>query len=58
MHVMRLRENDGKSTAMDMVHNNLVQKLLEVSLAVTMDKIRIFAGTETVDEVIRTLHRQ
>lgn len=49
--------NDVTFTAVENVHNRLVQKLLEVSLAANIQKIRDSDGRGIFDEVVNILHR-
>lgn len=58
MHLMRLRGIDGTCTALETADNSCVQKLLEFSLAVTMEKIRDTAGTKILVEVHNSVHRK
>lgn len=39
-------------------HESCSERLLVVSLAVTLDKIRNKAGSEAIDEVIKILHQK
>lgn len=58
VHIMGLQVNDVIATVTETVHNIHIQKLLAVSLAVTMDKIRDIPGRETFDEMVNILHRE
>lgn len=51
VQVMRLHNNYGTSTGVDTVQNSYVQKLLAVLLAVTLDKVKVFARGEPVYDV-------
>lgn len=42
---------------MTLMHYDRIQRLLEISLATTMDMIRDFDGSETVDELLNNLQR-
>lgn len=43
---------------MTLIRNERVQRLLAISLAVTLDKIRGAAGSQTVEELLNIIHRE
>lgn len=55
---MGILNDDEKSAPLAMDGNSRIQKLLSVSVRLTLDEIRYAAGMDTVDEVIKILHRE
>lgn len=48
--------SECKPNTLDEVHNSLFQRLFDVSLAVTLEKMKYSEGRADIDEVLRGLH--